>query len=363
MFQIHNDDISSVLILNKKSIPDHEQQLFQSELDKFRPHQNRLLQATHKQNALMKDLTKTYSSLLQDKRVKSEQVKYESFTRQRNTVLSKYKKVYEAFNDLIDGLVRAQNFYSEMKETVESQEKNVEGFVNNRRSEGAQLLNQIERDRQSNASGQADRERDRLRDLMERMSTDRSSVSSPAGAMGGVRPSPASRVSHTNDLNASRPPPMSPAYQSNSSSSHSNGTVPKSPFTNQQAFALNESRSVDHEVHRSSGETINGGHYNPMLYPYKTPISSPSTQAYVQQNHTQGSQQQQNQHNQYLPPGYVPPPPPPGPPPGSQGNLETPAYPYPSDPRNYAQSQMPRPSNIAVQQSQNDPWAGLNVWK
>jgi hypothetical protein len=66
--QVHNDDISNVLILNKKAITNHENQLFQAELEKFRPYQTRLLQANHKQSLLMKELTKAYSDLLQDRR-------------------------------------------------------------------------------------------------------------------------------------------------------------------------------------------------------------------------------------------------------------------------------------------------------
>ncbi|KAL0257178.1 bck1-like resistance to osmotic shock [Diplodia seriata] len=133
--KVHNDDISNVLILNKKQISNQENQLFKAELEKFRPHQNRILQANHKQSSLMKQLTQTYGDLLQDKRVRSEQSKYEAFSRQRSSVMSKYRKIFQAFNDLISGLMRAQAFYSDMKETVESLQQNVESFVNNRRAE------------------------------------------------------------------------------------------------------------------------------------------------------------------------------------------------------------------------------------
>src|SRR5271155_3240259 len=102
--QVHNDDISNVLILNKKSIANQENQLFQAELEKFRPYQNRLVQATHKQQSLMKDLSKTFGALLQDKRVRSEQSKFEAITRQRGTVMARYKKIYASFNDLSAGL-------------------------------------------------------------------------------------------------------------------------------------------------------------------------------------------------------------------------------------------------------------------
>ena len=108
--------------MNKKAIANQESQLFKAELEKFRPHQNRILQANHKQASLLKELTRTYSDLLKDKRVRSEQNKYEAFSRQRNTVMTKYRKVYQSFNDLIAGLNRAQGFYSEMKETVSALE-------------------------------------------------------------------------------------------------------------------------------------------------------------------------------------------------------------------------------------------------
>ncbi|KMU84114.1 vacuolar protein-sorting protein bro1 [Coccidioides immitis H538.4] len=159
--KVHNDDISNVLILNKKSIANQEEQLFQAELEKFRPHQTRLLQANHKQTALMKELAKVYGDLLQDKRVRAEQSKYETLSRQRNSVISKYRKVHKAFKELLSGLDQAQTFYMQMKDTVDSLKKNVDTFLNNRRSEGAQLLNQIERDKSS--TGHEDREREKLK--------------------------------------------------------------------------------------------------------------------------------------------------------------------------------------------------------
>ncbi|KAL8991560.1 MAG: hypothetical protein Q9177_000060 [Variospora cf. flavescens] len=207
--KVQSDDISSVLILNKKSLGNHEPQLFQAELEKFRPHQNRLLQGTHKQTALMKELTKAYGDLLQDKRVRSEQARYESFTRQRNQVMAKYKRVVQAFAGLIDGTMRARRFYTEMEDTVGNLEKNVETFVSNRRSEGAQLLGQIERERSKDNAGQADRERDRLRELMERMSTD-PSASPPKSTM--PRPAPVSRPSDAHEPFTARSPPPSNYY-------------------------------------------------------------------------------------------------------------------------------------------------------
>lgn len=309
----------------------------------------------------MKELTRTYGVLLQDKRVKSEQAKYESFNRQQNFVLTKYKKVFQAFNDLIQGLMSAQSFYSEMKDTVESLEKNVETFVNNRRAEGAQLLHRIEQDKASSAGGQADRERDRLQQLMERMSVD--PTSSPTKSSTS-RPAPSSRTSHFNDPYSAKSPPISPPYHSKPPSNFSNGApTMKSPASvaSYQSFPQPSQADLSHQTpvtkdsYKSGSSVGNNDPYNPMAYPFQSPASPPPPQ-----HSAPPAQQYPQQQSQYLPQGYVPPPPPPGPPPSSQGNFGNSGYPYPSGPGGYAYNPPPRKSSA---NPQADPWAGLNAWK
>ncbi|KAL9612267.1 MAG: hypothetical protein Q9167_003135 [Letrouitia subvulpina] len=363
--KVHNDDISNILILNKKSVPGHEPQLFQNELEKFRPHQNRLLQATHKQTALMKELTKTYGDLLQDKRVRSEQVKYETYTKQRSQVSARYKKVFQAFNSLIDGLMRAQSFYSEMRDTVESLEKNVETFLNNRRSEGAQLLTLIEREKTNKPGGHADPERERLRELMERMSMDPSVSPSKSAA-------PLSRPGQGVDPYTSRSPPlasaihphMAPTPLAVPSQQSSVGAPPQTGYAQYHFPAAGSLQdranrnSYPSEVPPSASEA-----YNPMAYPYQTPITPSPRQATFQINHSQPGFPQFPQ-GQQLPQGYVPPPPPPGPPPNTHMNFGNIGSTHPAGPGGYAHYQPPRQNNGAGgQHDVQDPWAGLNAWK
>lgn len=91
--QIRTDDISSVLILNKKAITNQEHALFKTELEKFRPYQVRIMQAVHKQTSLVKELKQVYDLMLADKRVKKETERYHGFSRQKNSVVGKYRKV------------------------------------------------------------------------------------------------------------------------------------------------------------------------------------------------------------------------------------------------------------------------------
>ncbi|KAL8769709.1 MAG: hypothetical protein Q9209_004325 [Squamulea sp. 1 TL-2023] len=362
------DDISNVLILNKKSIANHESQLFQAELEKYRPHQNRLLQGKHKQTALMKELTKAYGDLLQDKRVRSEQLRYENFTKQRNSVATKYKRVFQAFNSLIDGLMRAQSFYTEMRDTVESLEKNVETFVSNRRAEGAQLLGQIERDKANYSGGQADRERDRLRELMERMSTDPSSSPTKPNT---PWPPPLSRPLQSHDPypNKSPAPPSSSYYAK--PSPNPSIAPPRSPV----GLPRINPQSVPNGAHggrvsEAGGMPSTNDPYNPMVYPFQSPLSPPPAgQGVYYHNHMQAShqaypQQAYSLNGQYPHQGYVPPPPPPGPPPSTQMSFGNPDAPHPSGPAGYAYHPPARQhGGPSTQREQHDPWAGINAWK
>ncbi|TIA65821.1 vacuolar protein-sorting protein bro1 [Aureobasidium pullulans] len=351
--KVHNDDISSVLILNKKAMS-QENQLFKTELEKFRPHQQRLLQAQHKQHSLMKELTRTYSDLLSDKRVRQEQNKYEAFSRQRSTVMTKYKKVHQALLDLQAGLERAKNFYSEMKDTVDSLYKNVEGFVGNRKAEGSQLLNQIESGKTASGAGGPDREQQRLKEMMDRMSMNpSSSPHQQQQPQPPPRPLQLQQQHSYNNYNPAASPPVTPGY----------GMQPTpSPYIHQQSYGQQpqhqqQPQQQSYQQHQPQPQQSQGYSYNPTSY--AMPNSPPAAQQQYfspppNQNQSHGqygqSHGQMGQQQNMLPHGYVPPPPPPGPPPHQQQQG------YGQQPQqSYGQQQQ--------QQGQADPWAGLGAWK
>ncbi|KAF2748863.1 BRO1-domain-containing protein [Sporormia fimetaria CBS 119925] len=380
--KVHSDDISNVLILNKKALANQESALFQAELEKFRPHQNRILQANHKQASLLKELTRTYSDLLKDPRVRTEQSKYEAFSRQRHTVMTKYRRVFQAFNDLVSGLMRAQDFYSEMKETVSSLRQNVETFVNNRRSEGGQLLSKIE---QGKASG-ADQEQQRLKELMERMSMDPSrspmsaetagrkkSIPGPISTSGVPQPG-FSAPGNQPLYNPTASPPVTPRYPITAPPQQQHFMSPGQGFPQSQhsnGFPRRDSSATHASVPQYAHQS---GSYNPNTY---GPVSPPAHQQYFSPPPTQQGQQHQPwgqppQQQSYqgghtsLPVGYVPPPPPPGPPPSHQSAdySQYGGQPYPSGPGGYA-THNPRQSHgqSGSQGGAPDPWAGLSQWK
>jgi hypothetical protein len=338
-----------------------------------------------------------FNNLLQDKRVRAEQNKYESIQRQRASAVNKYKRAYQEFLDLEAGLQSAKRWYTEMKETVDSLEQNVETFVNNRRSEGAQLLNQIEQDKAANKSQQAEIERERLRGLMERMSMDPST--SPAPRSGSTRPAPTPLNFTQNNSGYSVPQISTPHYPQASFTGQYQ--VAASPAPQQTTFP-SYSSPPPNPSYSSTPQPQNPSYgqpsYNPSSWgrnpgptsppPTQTtfgmgaggrgPASPPPTQTSFtpHQYNTYGNPQaQQRPQSQYVPPGFVPPPPPPGPPPlGPQQTVHysqlQPQQQQQPPPHEYAygqpQGSVPQnamPRNSQPQQGQNDPWAGLNQWK
>jgi len=330
----------------------------------------------------MKELTASFNSLLQDKRVQAEQSKYEAIQRQRSSVVNKYKRAYQEFLDLESGLQSAKNWYTEMKETVESLEKNVDTFVNNRRAEGAQLLNQIEQEREMNKNSQAEMERERIRGLMERMSVE-AGHSSPPSNTGSSRPTPAPltfnnapRYPQTNFAGhyqvPNSPPPNQSTYPS-FSSPPPNSTYTPAP---QQSYTPNPQQSNQQYGQHTYNPGNWGRNPGPVSPPPtqtsfgRGPASPPPNQTSFTANpySTYGNPQAQ-QSQQFAPPGFVPPPPPPGPPPlGPQQTIHYPQhqqeYQYGGPQGAAMNSNAPRPAQPQQQQQQpHDPWAGLNAWR
>jgi hypothetical protein len=341
----------------------------------------------------------SFNGLLQDKRVRSEQSKYESIQRQRAAALQKYKRAYQEFLDLQAGLGGAKTWYADMKDAVDSLEKNVETFVNNRRSEGAQLLEQIEQEKAANKSAQAALEQERLRGLMERMTVE--PVRSPTNTARAARPVPAPlSFNNSQDLypqktfagqyqTPSSPPPQqlhTPSFQQQAAgydpSHYPRNAGPTSPQPHQTSFGQAGIRPGPASPPPMQ-TSFNGGSFrphpqspppmqthfgNPMHRP--NPASPPPTQTSFQgPSHgrpfsTYGNPAAPLPSPAYVPPGFVPPPPPPGPPP--LGPQQTVHYTGQQQGEYAPYSAVPQSAKAGPAQPQgqaHDPWAGLNAWK
>lgn len=152
---------------------------------------------------------------------------------------------------------------------------------------------------------------------MERMSIDPSSSPTKSAT---PRPTPAPRPLETHDPYSNKSPPSS-NYYLKPSPNNNIATPLQSPAGLNRSYpqqtAPPNGTYLDHRADppKPNGSSSMNDPYNPMAYPFQTPLSPPTAgHGMYFPNHAQATPQAYPQHGQYLPQGYIPPPPP-GPPP------------------------------------------------
>jgi len=284
-----------------------------------------------------------YSDLLKDKRVRSEQNKYELYSRQRGSVMNQYRKIHQAFTDLQTGLDRAKKFYSDMHSTLESQAMNVDSFVGNRKAEGGELLGLIEQKKAQGSNGQGNADTARLQAMMGRMNI---------GSLPPMKP----------DFNYRQPPPPQQqagypgmpgaAYTSmNAPQPQGYGAIQSPPQFQQQPGVTSPLNPNSLSPRPASHTSYNPGNYAPL----SPPTSSQSP--HMNNGFKPVPPQPQYGSGTYPQQGFVPPPPA-RPPPGQIYGAPLNGQYSQQNPAQYGQA-MP----AQTQSQQADPWAALSDWK
>ncbi|KAI8874891.1 hypothetical protein K501DRAFT_289596, partial [Backusella circina FSU 941] len=278
------DDISQLLILNKKA-----------NLEKFRPHQQRITATIQHQQQAIQDLTIGFKSLMEGKEAQTLQTRYDKADR-----LSQGKMSYF---DVKEGASRGIQFYSGLQETIESLMRHIQRFVADRAQERSKLLESIE-------SVKSSREQELLFDpaaALPSLSTPSapSAPSAPLSAPLSASSSSISQLSNqTRQINPSygftpTPPPKPQAFMPQQQQ------PPQLQQQNQGMF--------NHPTYQQPQQPQQ--QYSPsnmyMQQQHSPAVSSPShPQQPMQMNYPQ---QQQQQFNGGFPPqsphGYRPPPP------------------------------------------------------
>ena len=101
--RVHNDDISQLLILNRKS-QNVEPTLFAAELEKFRPHQARLQAALQQQQATLASIQTAYSQLSTGKKGREIQNRYARAERAKKELQARFKRAYDAYKEVQVGV-------------------------------------------------------------------------------------------------------------------------------------------------------------------------------------------------------------------------------------------------------------------
>ncbi|KAK3840659.1 MAG: vacuolar protein-sorting protein bro1 [Linnemannia elongata] len=136
------DDISNLLILNKKS-SGIEPQLFAQELEKFRPHQTRVTATIHHQQVLMQELTAHYKELMNRQEARSLQEVWDTTERKRQAMSDQLVKTKGSYIAVKDGYKKGIRYYEDLNVQVQDLVKAVDQFCRSRKDERGMLERQV----------------------------------------------------------------------------------------------------------------------------------------------------------------------------------------------------------------------------
>ncbi|KAK9452591.1 BRO1-like domain-containing protein [Dipodascopsis uninucleata] len=142
--KVQQDDISSLLILNKK-VPNVEEKLFKTELEKYLPYQKRIAATIYQQAATIKELTGVWRSILENPVIKERRAKTDVADLQRTSVIERMKRAYTTWSDVYSGKQKGDKFYGELYNFTKSTERNVRDFIENRVDERKRIIQNFER--------------------------------------------------------------------------------------------------------------------------------------------------------------------------------------------------------------------------
>ncbi|GAA5804245.1 hypothetical protein HPULCUR_009732 [Helicostylum pulchrum] len=151
------DDISQLLILNKKA--NVEQQIFASELEKFRPHQQRISATIQHQQQAIQDLTAAFKALMEGDEAQTLQSQHDKADRLVRNLTSDFIEAKTIYFEIREGLNRGIQFYSGIQDTVDALNRNISRFVTERSNERSRLMDEIE-------SQKSTREQELLRETL-----------------------------------------------------------------------------------------------------------------------------------------------------------------------------------------------------
>ena len=142
--RVQSDDISHLLILNRRASTDSQTQLFQQELDKFRGTMQRILRNVGEQERVLGELTQNWKEINESSRGRSIGREWEEKSRAREQLVGQLKRAKDANAQVRAGLGKALAFYSELQEIATQLRRNARAFVEERAIERDRLLGEVE---------------------------------------------------------------------------------------------------------------------------------------------------------------------------------------------------------------------------
>ena len=140
---VQTDDVSQQLLLNRRT-QGVEPSLFATELEKFRPFQNRLAQAIEHEKATLNEITETLGRLTSHSAAKETQARWDTAERRVRELTGRLGRAMVDYQEVRSGLERGLDFYDRLEGMTASLRQSVKGFVTTRTEERNRLASQAD---------------------------------------------------------------------------------------------------------------------------------------------------------------------------------------------------------------------------
>lgn len=222
---VRKDDISNLLVLNKDK--EDLEDVFNQELQKFDPYQERIGATIDKQSSLVNSLKQLMASVFDDPAVKNAMKEREKKSSTRQAKTAAYLAAYDSWKAFAQGCEQATVFYKQLLKFAEELKYKIETYVGKRANEGNRFVQNIQ--------ARSSTEEQLLRQSMNRYSLSSQNAASPRSTFGGIASSSSSIPSHQQSGFAMPTPPPQPPHPSSSSQASRAPPLPSKPGSNTNA--------------------------------------------------------------------------------------------------------------------------------
>ncbi|KIY49838.1 vacuolar protein-sorting protein BRO1 [Fistulina hepatica ATCC 64428] len=141
--KVQNDDVSHLLLLNRRNTG-VEPTLFATELEKFRPYQQRLAACIHQQAVTIQELTSLWKTLKELAGRGPGVRKWEEREKRKRETVQRFQHARDTYMEIRDGLAQGLPFYHDLGEVTTKLRSTVKEYVAQRTTEREALAGQIE---------------------------------------------------------------------------------------------------------------------------------------------------------------------------------------------------------------------------
>lgn len=152
--KIQTDDISQVLVLNRRS-QSVDSSIFNAELEKFKPHQNRIAVSLHHQQTLLADLSTAFKELTELPAAKAAGSKWDEKEKARNQLVARLKRARESNAQVRAGAAKGLQFYTDLLDIVKATRQNVNSYCSDRKAHRQKLVTDLEWDERGSGGSSA----------------------------------------------------------------------------------------------------------------------------------------------------------------------------------------------------------------